>query len=184
MATPAPSPADALLAAFLDPCLTLADIAAAAGLTLSQLAAWFNLRETQAVLAELREMSRFRSQILADLKLPAAVDTLARINDDLAALQPEPDAPITVHLRLADTARRTATAIQRLATPRPPRISQTAARSVGNLADGHPDRLDADQDAADHLPPPIEPGHAPAASPAGRARDHPHTPLPTPAAAA
>jgi hypothetical protein len=142
-----------LLLAFLSPSLDLAAIAAETGLTLPQLAAWFRQPETQAALEELRGMARYRAQLLADLGLPAAVDTLQRVNANLAQLEAEPDAPITLHLRLADTARRTATAIQRLASPR----GSGVLRGIGLPADEpsdhantHPAAPHASQRARDH----------------------------------
>jgi hypothetical protein len=170
-----------LIAAFLEPQATLPQIAADAGLTLGQLAQWFNHPGTQAALEELREMARFRSQLLADLGLPAAVQHLDHITAQLAALEPGPDAPIATHLRLADTVRRNATAIQRLATPRPLRAAAPDLR----ITDVPRSNTPADQDLRDILnlnipaeahadPLTPEPFDA-APAPTTRARDDPHT---------
>jgi len=154
-----------LLRAFLSAKLDLVSIAAAFALTLPELASWFHSEPTQTDLNALRDLARERAQILSELNLPAAVETLNRINANLAALQPGAEEPIATHLRLADSARRTATAIHRLATPRAIPI-----RAIGIPADVGSDRPSADHNEAVHLtrktslhpaPPPV------------RARDRP-----------
>jgi len=148
-----------LLRAFLSAKLDLVSIAAAFALTLPELASWFHSEPTQTDLNALRDLARERAQILSELNLPAAVETLNRINANLAALQPGAEEPI------ADSARRTATAIHRLATPRAIPI-----RAIGIPADVGSDRPSADHNEAVHLtrktslhpaPPPV------------RARDRP-----------
>jgi hypothetical protein len=120
---------DQLLRAFLDPALTLLAIADGFGLTITALLAWSRTPEAQADLEAIAALAATRAQVMAAAGLPEAVDNLLRITADLAAIEPDESTPITTRLRLADTARKNTTTLQRLANP--PRVPPPAAQSGG-----------------------------------------------------
>jgi hypothetical protein len=133
--TPEPS-ADhhaALLEAFLTPGQSLFDLARSFGLTIFGLMEWLESDRTRSDLARLSAANHLRAAAIAQAALPAAAQTLARLDELLArTLLPE-ETPLPVRLRLADTQRKTTTTLQRLAGPRP-KPSPTPRR----LRDGPP----------------------------------------------
>ncbi len=101
------SPADLLLlAAFLNPALTLTDLADEAGLTFTELLAWASRPEIEAELDALRTLAAMRSELHASTLHSPALATLTSLLESA-------DSPVE--------SRRIATTVVRATAPRRPR---------------------------------------------------------------
>ncbi|MFN7021953.1 MAG: hypothetical protein ACK4WH_11585, partial [Phycisphaerales bacterium] len=131
-----------ILLAFLDHHLTLPLIAQRTGLSLEQLAEWANSPDARRDLDHHRALCRLRARSLTAAAIPDAIDALARANHAVKRLELDESADLADHLRLADTVRRTASAILRLAArsdidpPEPPRPADPASPLVDDPPPG------------------------------------------------
>jgi hypothetical protein len=108
-----------ILAAFLDPSQSLFDILDEFNLSINELHAWLARPEIAAALAKLLEMHALRNRVLAAQSSAAALETIAAI------ARGQPPQGLS-----AETARKSASHILRLAAPpKPPRPARRACTS-------------------------------------------------------
>jgi len=145
------------VALFLDPSLTLFDIAERCACTISELTQWVNSDAPQATLADLRALADFRVALIVAEALPDAARVLAR----LAAREPATPAQ-------AETSRKAAGQLVRMSA---------RGSAPSNPADpsGDPDDRDGPRDDGG-LDDDSRLGHRPHDNPAGRSAPADHAP--------